>query len=174
VLKVKDKLELELNLVLLDNEVILLLLDDELDVSVLITDDKVPMLLDEIIITVLLDERPDVVLLEALVGLALILDETVVPVMKLGTLGFSVLLEEELLVPVLLDKELIDVLEAELLRELPPEIVWLAELDVVSEGMGQGVPVVKVLVNVAVTNNVDVCTILTNYIDGCRNHHLLC
>jgi hypothetical protein len=97
------------------------------------------------------------VLLEELLGLLLVLDELAVSVLLLDERVVSVLLEEGLLLPVLLDKVLVE----ELLLSL--EIIILDELSIVLVDVGHGGPVVRVFVNVAVTNAVVVCIILARW-----------
>jgi hypothetical protein len=122
----------------LDDEEVPVLLEEEV-AEVLLGNDVVSVLDEELLVPVLLDERLDAVLLE---------EDTVSVLLK--EFVVLVLLLEGLVVPVLLER----VLETELL------LLDAEELDKLSVVLvGHGGPVVRVFVNVAVTNLVVVCTV---------------
>jgi hypothetical protein len=118
----------------------------EKDVSVLLDDEKLPILLDGENIAVLLSD-------EVLVPVVLTDDELGSEAEELAVLEVLALLMDELIVTVLLDSVLGN--------ELLPLLLVLEELSDVLENVLHGGPVVNVLVNVAVTNDVTVYVVFS-------------
>jgi hypothetical protein len=124
--------------ILLDGKNMLVLLEE--DVSVLLDDEMLSVLLDTEAVAALLNDDELV---------SVLLDEEA---KELAVLEVLALLLDEMIVLVLVGR----VLGSELLPLLP----MLEELSVVLENVLHGGPVVNVLVNVAVTNDVVVCIFL--------------
>jgi hypothetical protein len=151
------------------DEVLKLLIneDEEERASVLLEGENVLVLLEEDV-SMLLDDEKLSVLLDSEAVAALLNDEELVPVVPNDEELVSMLLEEEgeeLAVPevlaLLLNKLIVPVLVDRVLgSELPPLLLVIEELSVVLENVLHGGPVVNVLVNVAVTNEVVVCIFL--------------
>jgi hypothetical protein len=157
--------------------VVPVLLNDD-SISVLLVELLVPLLLsDDELVSVVLSDRElisDVLEEEAVCvllvdgSISVLLEETVMPTLEEIVLPEELaLLPDEMIVPVLLTEELLapvlpdEVLENELpLLPFVLDTVELEELDVVLGSKEQGGPVVRVLVNVAVTNCVEVCIFL--------------
>jgi ribosomal protein L10 len=152
------------------DEVLKLLINEDKEerASVLLEGENVLVLLEEDV-SMLLDDEKLLVLLDSEAVAALLNDEELVPVVPNDEELVSILLEEEegeeLAVPevlaLLLNKLIVPVLVDRVLgSELLPLLLVIEELSVVLENVLHGGPVVNVLVNVAVTNEVVVCIFL--------------